>query len=267
MHNTRKKKGGAFSNETNQLTHLPLVKGIDHCILSDDIDEKYIVDQDTRERREPGFLKFLLACHGGNPGGKPNKSVSKRRKYDDPTFETSYLNIFRFGKCLENAESSVMCSEKVSDYKKIMDKVRTGLYDQCIFETEVIDEESPRQKSRKVQGVPKTRRFTHFLLSNWNETIDSTAGLYLYDGTELKSRLIPILMFDNTKRHLMDLHQVSMFIELYFGDSFLYTVMCRDYIGPNEARANRSRKREPINISKILHSSSAVFTGKNENDL
>ena len=58
-------------------------------------------------------------------------------------------------------------------------------------------------------------------------------------------------MFDKTKRHMMDLHQVSMFIELNFGVSELYTVMCREYIGLNETR--RYRKRDPINISKLLH--------------
>ena len=136
----RRKMGGAsasaeaFSNDLNQIE---LVEGIDYCVPSD-IDEKYLVHQDTRERTVVGVLKFILACHGANPGGKPNKSGSKRRKTNrldngDPTFETSYLNIFRFGECVENAESSVMCSEKVSDYQKIIAKVSTELYDQCIW--------------------------------------------------------------------------------------------------------------------------------------
>ena len=273
MKRTRK-KGGSFSNVSKHLSHLPLLVGIQHCIQSESIDEKYLVDQVTRERTEPGYLQFILACHGGNPGSKSgnNESKPKRRKknssgYDDPTFETSLLNIFRFGESDANAESSVVCSENVNDYRKIMDKIDTGLFSSFVFETEL----NRKPHIKKQLGIPKTRKFTNFLLSNWNETIDETAGLYLYEksikntnGTLLEqSRLIPILMFNKEGRHTMDLHQVSMFIELYFGDSLLYTVMCRDYIGTDEER--RKLQHPPIILRDLLDSSHAH--GPKDNDL
>jgi len=272
MKRTRK-KGGAFSIESNKLSHLPLLVGIQHCVQSEYIDKKYLVDK-TGKRTKPGYLQFVLACHGGNPGSnnesKPgnnnesNPSKPKRRKknssgYDDPTFETSFLNIFRFGKSDANAESSVVCSEDVNDYRKIMDKLDTGLFSSFLLQTEV----NPNPHITKQLGVAKTRTFKNFLLSNWNETIDETAGLYLYEksikytnGKLLEeSRLIPILMFNKESRHTMDLHQVSMFIEVYFGDSLLYTVMCRDYIGTDEER--RKLEHPPIILRDLLHSSEA----------
>jgi len=276
-----RRNGGASACEENarEVEHLPLVVGIQHCI-QEDIDPDYLVSQDgKRERKVGGLLKFVLACHGGNPGGKPKKRKSKKKSKrktksnlkdrltnGDPIFETTYLNIFRFGRCAANAESSAYCNEDVSDYKKIMDKASSGLYNECILPTEVIDEVEgkPNKYTKKEPGHPKTRTFKDYQLSNWYNTIDETAGLYLYDESTLPTRLIPVLLFDPTKRHRMNLHQLAMFIELYFGDSLLYTIMCRDYIGPNVER--RKLKGPNINYSELFHKKAAAVNIPN-NDI
>ena len=102
------------------------------------------------------------------------------------------------------------------------------------------------------------KMFENCVISNYDTTghVDSTAGVYLYDNSDEhsdKSILIPVLLFDKTKLHSITLQYIASFIEVHFGQSLLYTIICRNYYGPNQNRAQRNQKHVLVNtFGKVI---------------
>ena len=223
----KKRKGGAAAEPSSK----PYVVGIEHCDQSTiDVPSKYVVDQSTGERVKKGVLKFVLSGHSYNPGD---------------TFETTLVNIFRIGVSDENRNGLVYCPVDVNVYQSLMDNMfNKGLHTVSAQQTAL-----PNQSGKM---------FENCVISNYDTTghVDSTAGVYLYDNSDEhsdKSILIPVLLFDKTKLHSITLQYIASFIEVHFGQSLLYTIICRNYYGPNQNRARRNQKHVLVNtFGKVI---------------
>lgn len=171
--------------------------------------------------------KFLLTCHGMNPGAEP--------------FELTHLNISRFGCGPQNKNASVHCVFNLRYMTQIMRNIED--YRDCLHDTTI-----PNKKGNNTDS----KYFENYILTNWDQVErDHTAGLYFYDI--YTGELIPVLLFCKNDNHILDLKLFALFIERNFCengvDCELITIFCRDYEGPNANRRAKSLCAPSFNIN------------------